>query len=548
MHTALRGLILLSAAGLIGWGLFTGDGISDARWLGILGLAWLLLLLGTRLPLPSTMPTFNRTVIRTGLVLTTVFMVVTAQLVRIQVVEGDNIYYRTATAPDGEIIANPRTASGELDVARGKIYDRNGIVLADTQEVDGLYLRAYPEPASAPVVGYYSPFLYGASGLESAYERELSGGAGNNPIQRIINTLLHRPQTGANLNLTLDAALQRQAMEMLGGSRGSIVVVDVQTGAVIVMASNPTYDPNQLFTTTANDEDAKAYWTSLLEDPSTPLVTRGNLGLYTPGSTFKTVTAGIAIEEGIAQPETVYTDDGQISIDGRVLVENNRPDPNRNEWTLAEGLAWSLNVVFAQIGLQIGGTDFWKYTEPFGFGEAIPFDLPTSKSQLANNREALSDKNTLADTAFGQGQIQVTLLHMAMIAAMWANDGKMMEPYLVDSVEAPDGTVTRRTKPSVWKTPVSPGTATAVEEMMVNAVTNGSVAGAWADGYVVGGKTGTAETGDGSAHSWLIGFIGDPEPRYAVAVVLEEGSGGLASAVAIGRDMLVATIQSRPRD
>jgi peptidoglycan glycosyltransferase len=443
------------------------------------------------------------------------------------------------------VIANPRTASAELDVERGRIYDRNGVVLADTQEVDGRYLRSYPDLASACVVGYYSPFLYGSSGLESAYERELSGGAGNNPITRVLNSLLHRPQTGANLNLTLDASLQGRAIDMLGGSRGSVVVLDIKTGAVVVMASKPTVDPNMLFTTSAHDEDAKTYWDTLVNDPSAPLVTRGNLGLYTPGSTFKTVTAGIAIEEGFAEPESLYTDDGQITIDGRVLVENNRPDESRDQWTLAEGIAWSLNVVLAQVGLQIGGTDFWKYGPAFGFGESIPFDLPVAESQLANEREVLSDSNALADTAFGQGQIQVTPLHMAMISAMWANDGKMMEPYLVDTVEAPDGSVTRGASPSIWKEPVSASTANEVEAMMINAVTNGSVSGALTDGYVVGGKTGTAETGDGTNHSWFIGFIGDPEPRYAVAVVLEGGSGGLSSAVSIGRDILVGTIQSR---
>jgi penicillin-binding protein A len=228
-----------------------------------------------------------------------------------------------------------------------------------------------------------------------------------------------------------------------------------------------------------------------------------------------------------------------------VLVENNRPDNSRDQWTLSEGIAWSLNVVLAQVGLQIGGTDLWKYGPGFGFGESIPFDLPVAESQLANDRETLSNSNALADTAFGQGQIQVSPLHMAMISAMWANDGKMMEPYLVNTVEAADGTVARRTSPSVWKEPVSATTANDVEAMMINAVTNGSVSGAFADGYTVGGKTGTAETGDGAAHSWFIGFIGDPEPRYAVAVVLEGGSGGLASAVSIGRDILVGTIQTR---
>jgi peptidoglycan glycosyltransferase len=334
-------------------------------------------------------------------------------------------------------------------------------------------------------------------------------------------------------------------MNMLGDSTGAVVVLDVQTGETLVLASNPTVDPNQIFTT-GNDPEAAAYWESLINDPETPLVTRANIGLYTPGSTFKTVTAGIAIEEGFAEPDSVYEDTGELNIDGRILPEFNRPDETRDQWTLAEGVAWSLNVVFAQIGMEVGGQTYWDYGPRFGFGEQIPYDVPVAESQLANNREALSDKNMVADTGFGQGQLQMTPLHLAMVAAMWVNNGEMMEPYLVSSVTDPEGNITQRTLPSVWKTPVSPETAEDVEQMMINAVENGSVGNARVDGYVVGGKTGTAETGAGTAHSLFIGFIGDPQPRYAVAVILEGGDGGLNSAVAIGRDILVATIERRP--
>jgi peptidoglycan glycosyltransferase len=122
----------------------------------------------------------------------------------------------------------------------------------------------------------------------------------------------------------------------------------------------------------------------------------------------------------------------------------------------------------------------------------------------------------------------------------------MMQPFLVDEIVDEDGDTTHVTQPSVWRSPISSETASEVAGMMVNAVENGTVTGAQVDGYTVGGKTGTAEIGDGSAHSWFIGFIGEDQPRYAVAVVLEEGSGGLANAVGIGRDVLYATITAPP--
>lgn len=545
MHTGIRTICILTALALIGWGLFIGNDLSDARWLLMLFGAWLFLLLGTRIPLPPSMPTFNHSLIRTALVITTVFIVITAQLVRIQVVAKDDIYYKTAIAPDGEIISNPRLTASKLNSRRGQIVDRNGTVLADTRQENGTWIRYWPVPSTYGVTGYYSPLMYGATGLEATAQKELSGESGTNSIEHTIRSLLGMSQQGANLHLTLDSGLQTSAMQMLEGSTGAVVVLDIQTGETLVLASNPTVDPNRLFTT-GNDPEAAAYWESLLEDPGTPLVTRANIGLYTPGSTFKTISAGIAIEEGFAEPDTVYTDTGELEIDGRILPEFNRPDETRDQWTLAEGIAWSLNVVFAQVGMQIGGDTYWNDAPDFGFGEQIPYDIPISEGQIANNREALSDRNMVADTGFGQGQILMTPLHLAMISAMWANDGEMMRPYLISSVSDPSGRTVRTTSPKVWKRPVSPETANKVEEMMVTAVTSGSIQHAQVGGYVVGGKTGTAETGGDRAHSLFIGFIGDPEPRYAVAVVLEGGYGGEASATIIGRDILVATIERLP--
>jgi peptidoglycan glycosyltransferase len=532
---------------LLGFGLARTDHLDDREWLLVLGASWLLLLLATRIRLPLMIPTFNRSLIRTTLVLATVFVVISAQLVRVQVTNSDAVFNHTAIAPDGETIGNPRLADQTLSVRRGQIYDRDGNLVAGTTEEDGQFIRYYPDPTTGYVAGYYSPLLYGTSGLEATWNDELTGRAGNDPLSRVVNGLLNRPQSGANLHLTLDADLQQQASSLLGGNTGSVVVMDAFTGEVLVLASNPSYDPNQLFTTSpAGNEAATSYWESLLDDPRSPLVQRATLGLFTPGSTFKTITAAIGIELGLITPDQVFEDNGQIDIDGRILVENNRPDDSRTQWTVREGVAWSLNVVFAQIGLLIGADQFWDAARQFGFDQDIPFDLPVEDSQVASSEDFLDDDNALADTAFGQGQLQVTPLFMCMVTGAFINGGEIMEPFLVAEVVDENGRVTNVTRPAVWQTPISANTATQVEDMMVNAVNNGAVRGAQIPGYTVGGKTGTAETGDGTAHSWFIGFIGDDEPRYTVAVVLEGGSGGLSSAVSIGRDILQATILSDP--
>lgn len=532
---------------ILGLGLARTDNLDDRQWLIVLGLAWLLLLLATRIRLPARIPTFNRSLIRTTLVLATVFVIISAQLVRVQVTNSDAVFNHTAVAPDGETIGNPRLADQTLSVRRGQIYDRDGNLVAGTTEEDGEFIRYYPDPATGYVAGYYSPLLYGTAGLEASWNNELTGRAGNDPLSRIVNGLLNRPQTGADLHLTLDADLQRQATNLLGNNTGSVVVMDAETGQVLVLASNPTYDPNRLFTTSpAANEAATSYWESLLQDSRSPLVQRATIGLFTPGSTFKTITAAIGIELGLITPDQVFEDDGDINIDGRILVENNRPDDSRSQWTVREGVAWSLNVVFAQIGLLIGGDQFWDAAQAFGFGQDVPFDLPVAESQVASSEGFLDDANALADTAFGQGQLQVTPLFICMVTGAFVNGGDVMEPYLVAEVVDENGRVTHVTRPAVWRSPISGDTADQVEEMMVNAVNNGAVRGAQVPGYTVGGKTGTAEIGDGTAHSWFIGFIGDDEPRYTVAVVLEGGSGGLSSAVAIGRDILHATILADP--
>ncbi len=532
----------VAAVALIAAGLLMQDRLGSTQWLLVLLCAWVLLLIATRVPLPDDMPRFNRSVVRTSVALATVFAIMGVQLARLQGSNADAVSRRTGVAPNGEYLGNARLAGDTLTVARGEIFDRNGTLIAGTEQDGNRYLRYYPDLATASVAGYYSPLIYGAGGLEATWNDELTGQAGTDPVDRVLNSLLHRPQTGADLHLTLDADLQNLAMDLLGGRTGAVVVMDVETGAVRVLASAPIFDPNQLFTTGEADRDAaQAYWDELLKDPATPLVSRATLGLFTPGSTFKTVTAAIGLQRGDITPDQIYIDDGSIEIDGRVLVENNRPDDSRSEWTVAEGLAWSLNVVFAQIGLDIGADGLWGGAEAMGFESEVPFDLPVSVSQIAHERDFLNDPNALADTAFGQGELLVTPLLMCMATATYANGGEMMRPFLVERV-VDDGSTTRTIEPRVWRRPVSAATAGEVAEMMIGAVSYGTVTGAQVSGYTVGGKTGTAEIGDGTVHSWFIGFIGDDEPRYAAAVVLEGGSGGLSSAVSIGRDILAATM------
>jgi peptidoglycan glycosyltransferase len=405
--------------------------------------------------------------------------------------------------------------------------------------------RTYPDPSVSYVTGYYSPLQYGLTGLEASFDDELRGDAGGSAVSEALDRLLHRDPAGNNLVLTLDVGLQSYAQELLGPRTGAVVVLDIQTGATLVLASNPHYNPARLTHTPAQDRDAIAdYWGTLLDDDGRPLLLRATGGLYTPGSTFKTITAAAAIDSGAAGPETVYEDNGVLVVDGRELYENNRPDDSIDFWTLQEGYGYSLNLVFAQVGLELGGETLIRYGERFGFGSQPPYQIPVAQSQLANDNAFLTSQTALAETAFGQGQILVTPLQMALVAACIGNGGDMMTPFLVQAITNQDGDTLQTTSPSVWRSPISQSTASAMQQLMIYAVDQGAVGGAAVPGYVVGGKTGTAEIEGSDPHSWFIGFIGDPQPRYAVAVVLEEGGGEIGAAVTIGQAMLAASIES----
>ncbi len=535
---------IAAAIALIGYGLIAEQGISDGRWLALLGLGWAAAIIAIWPRLPKSWGSFPRAAVKTSFILVSLFALLMVQLVRIQAVDQASIANRTGGDPlTGDSLQNPRTVNDDLASNRGSIYDRNGNLIAGVDVRDGVGYRTYPDPSTAYVAGYYAPLQYGLTGLESRFDDELRGVAGGNPLTEALGSLLHKDPQGNNLNLTLDQDLQDTAQDLLGDRTGAVVVIDVKTGATLVLASNPHYDPSKLVAATKEERDAAAtYWTSLLDNPDTPLVLRATEGSLTPGSTFKTVTAAAAIDTGAISPSTVYEDNGSINIGGRELIENNRPDDSVDQWTVSEGFAYSLNLVFAQIGLDVGATTLTNYAEAFGFGSDIPYDLPIGASQVANDSSFLDSPVALAETAFGQGQLLATPMQMALIAACIANDGQMMTPYLVQSITNQDGKVLSSRDPSVWRTPISGQTASAMQDLMIGAVENGYVSGAAVPGYVVGGKTGTAETGSGEPHSWFIGFIGDPEPRYAVAVVLEHGGGEVGAAVSIGQGVLASAI------
>ncbi|HLL49961.1 MAG TPA: penicillin-binding transpeptidase domain-containing protein, partial [Thermomicrobiales bacterium] len=418
---------------IVGYGLAARDEISDARWIVILWLSWIPLLVAVWPDLPPTVPTLGRSVLRMTMIFLSIMTLFAVQLLRVQVVMSDSITHRIGIDPaTGDVISNPLLTNEALTLPRGAIYDRDGVALARTVFEDGVARRVYPERAAGEVTGYFSPLLYGSSGLEASWDDELAGRTGGNPFARALEELRGLPPRGLDLHLTLDAELQRLAHAALGERTGAAVLLDIETGAVLTLASTPSFDPNALVVVTEGDrEPAQATFGGLTSDPRAPLVQRATSGLYPPGSTFKTITAAAAIDRGMAGPDTIYEDAGELTIAGHTLIEQNRPNDQQTLWSLTESLAWSLNVVFAQIGLQLGGDTLAEAARGWGWESDIPFDLPVEASRVSVTPGFLDDPVAVAETAFGQGELLTTPLQMALVAAGIGNDGEMMRPYLV---------------------------------------------------------------------------------------------------------------------
>lgn len=547
MRGFFRFVTSAAAIALLAYGMQAGGEWSDRRWLGALAIAGLLLCMSWW-PRTRGLPIFNRTLLRWSTIILVAFALISVQLLRVQIVQSSRTVDRVEVAAGGEVVQDPRQRVAELGVRRGSIFDRNGNVLVESVETEsGFFDRIYHEPTTAGLIGYYSPLLFGSSQIEAQFDEYLSGRSGGNPVEEWFDDILHRDQEGYDLNLSLDVELQRIASEQLAGRPGAVVLMDAGSGEVLAMAGAPEFDPNQLYAAdgVSTEEDinaVRAYWEQLTTSGEAPLLFRPAQGQYTPGSTFKMVTASAAIGTGTADATKNYRDEGSFEVDGRVIIELNRPDPNRAIWSFEEAFSFSLNVVFAQVGLELGGDVILDWAQRFGFGDEIPFDVPTNPSDVVSDPENFQSRPLVADTGFGQGEIIVTPLQMALVTAAIANEGEIMRPHVVSEVREQDGELLERFGPRTWKRALEEDTASAMRDLMLASADYGFASGAQIDGVTVGGKTGTAETGDGEPHAWFTGFAEGEDTDYVVAVIVEHGGSGGETALPIGRTMLAEAL------
>ncbi|RBY92624.1 penicillin-binding protein 2 [Blastococcus sp. TF02A-30] len=438
---------------------------------------------------------------------------------------------------------NTRVLAEEYSRERGSIIVAGEPIALSTETDDRLkYLRQYPDGGLwAAVTGFYS-VVYGARGMERAENDILTGRDDRLLVRRISDLFTGRDPSGGDVVLTLDPAVQQAAMAGLEGKIGAVVALDPSTGAVLGLASTPTYDPNAL---SSHDLDAVRETADQLEnaDPD-PRTNQATQQRYAPGSIFKVIVSAAALENGYT-PETVVPAPQTLTLPGtRTELENFNGSAcsASGEQPLIDALTISCNTAFAQLGIDLGEDAVRQMAEAFGMtGEEFDVPLPVVGSTTGD----IENDAELGVASIGQQSVQMTPLQAAMIAAAVANDGRLMKPHLVDQLLAPDLTVIDETDPEEFSRPISEEVAGQLTEMMTSVVANGSGRAARISGVQVAGKTGTAEN-SGPDHNWFIGFAPADEPRIAVAVFIRNGGGtGGDVSAPIAREVIQAYLDGQ---
>lgn len=419
---------------------------------------------------------------------------------------------------------NPRVLSEYYDPLRGRILDRDGNVLAESFSGG---IRYYSDASVAHVLGYLDP-RYGSQGVELAFNEVLAGREVSGWLGAWRSEFDRERRRGHDVMLTLDPVAQAAATAALGARNGAVVAIDPRNGEVLVMLSVPTYDPGNLGT----------LGEQLLADPNSPLLNRATQGQYPPGSTFKAVTAIGALDSGVIAADTVVECPGEIVIDGFPINCRNTPQ-GVGTYPFKHAFTYSVNAIFGQVGVAMGWTTLAEYASRLGIGQEVPFQLATAPGQIHGPESELSEV-LLATTAFGQGELLATPLQMALVAAAVANGGEVVYPRIAlaelengERIQELDSVSSRRV--------FSETLAATMKDFMASVIEAGQAAGLDI-GVSVGGKTGTAEAGDGTSHAWFIGFAPVDEPRVAIAVVVERGGQGGSVAGPIAGEVMRAVL------
>ncbi|MEU0252362.1 penicillin-binding protein 2 [Streptomyces sp. NPDC006184] len=443
--------------------------------------------------------------------------------------------------PRGDIIVGGDPITGSSEAGKTGLNDLK-------------YKRTYKNGAMwAPVTGYASQ-AFGATQLESIDDGILTGDDDRLFFRKTLDMITGKQQQGGNVVTTLNAAAQKAAFDGLRrqGGKGAVVALEPSTGKILALASYPSYDPSSF---AGNSNDDAAAWKKLQKkyNPADPMLNRALRETYPPGSTFKVVTAAAALENGKYTSADQKTDSPlpwtmpgtttQLKNEGNIPCENA---------TMRVALQYSCNTVFGKIGADLGNDKMLAEAKKFGFDSQQYTPVRSSASVFSDNMNA----SQTALSSIGQYNTATTPLQMAMVASAVANDGKLMKPYMVDSLQSPNLDPVAKTQPEELSRPLSPENAQILQSMMETVVEKGTGTRAKIDGAIVGGKTGTAQHGvenSENPYAWFISYakLSDHSSPVAVAVVIEDESanrddisgGGLAAPIA--KNVMEAVINSK---
>ena len=440
---------------------------------------------------------------------------------------------------------NVRNIYESYKTQRGPILV-DGKPIAESVPVDNAYryLRTYENKIYSSVTGFFSVFR-GATGIEAAANSYLSGQSSSQFFEQVSAVLSGNPVTGAAVELTIDPKMQQAAWDALGDYSGALIAMDPVTGNILAMVSKPGFNANRV---ASHDSDkVRENYVELESNPANPLINKTISGdLYHPGSVFKLVVAAAALESG--QYTASSTFDNPVSVQlpdstSEVFNSSRKTCGPKAQVSLSYAMRFSCNVPFVELGLALGQDRIRAQAELFGFGKEIRVPMLTTPSMYPEEM----DQAQLGLSSFGQFDVRVSPLQMALVSSAIANGGLMMQPNLIESVISPNLSVIQSTQPEVLSQPITAETAEALKKMMVQSVSKGVASNASVSGVKVAGKTGTAENGEGQRVTlWFSGFAPSVNPRVAIALVIEDGGGrdtgasGNATAAPVARSFFKA--------
>lgn len=423
---------------------------------------------------------------------------------------------------------NTRDIIAEFVEPRGAIISADGVTLAQSlpSKDQYKYQREYPEGALfGQITGYFS-LTYGTDGLEDEYNSVLTNTntqvtiPGN--VAQIKKFFTSQPSPD-NLQLTVLSSLQALAAKELAGRAGAVVALVPQTGAVLALYSNPSYDPGPL--ASHNQAVEQQAWKALNASPGKALLAAAYRQRFFPGSTFKVITAAAVYDHrpALATKYFPVTAGFVLPDTAHQVLHNFAGEACGGE--MLELFTVSCDTGFAQLGLGVGTAGLVDEAHAFGWDKTPPLDLPgVAQSSFPPASSFHDNLAALAKSAIGQESVQATPLTLALDVAGIANGGVIMTPHLLNKVTGSQGQTVMAYRPKPWLTATSPATAAKLTNLMLSVVNspNGTGVAARIPGTQVAGKTGTAQTGLGYIETWFVAFAPVPDPRVAVAVLVED--------------------------